>query len=262
MMRNFRIFLQLILRDFFVFSKRIKHYGVNHLFINPLLAIITFGYIQPGIYFGPGHSKISIVLLVGTFCNSMISFCYTLMYPFSFDLEGDRFADYQMTLLPPRWILAKHILFPALLAMLVSVPFFPLAFAVLPMYFKDLNTNWPALITVVIAAALTCSSYVMVALCMIKKANNVRHFWLRLNWPLVVIGGLWIPWHLLDAHLPWLGTIALFDPFTYFTEGIRSALIGSGQFINHTFCIVALLISFCIFSLVASYFFKRKMDHV
>lgn len=257
-----KTFFQLLYRDFFVFSKRIKSYGLNYLIIFPVLAIITFGYIQPGVFFGPGNAKTSIILLVGTFCINMLSFCYTLMSPFVFDLEAERFTDYQITLLPPRWLLAELILFPALLASIVSVPFFPLAYAILPHYFNELNTNWPALLMVVISAAFYCSSYIMMALCMTSKATNIRQFWLRFNWPLVVIGGLWIPWHLLEIHMPWLAKIALLDPFTYFTEGIRSSLIGSGQFINHYWCIVALLLSFCIFSMIAAFFFKKKMDHV
>ena len=258
----YKTFFQLLGRDFFVFSKRIKSYGINYLIIYPVLAIVTFGYIQPGVYFGPGNAKTSIILLVGTFCINMLSFCYTLMSPFVFDLESERFTDYQITLLPPKLLLAELILFPALLAAIISVPFFPLAYAILPTYFNELNTNWPGLLLVVISAALYCSSYIMMALCMTKKATNIRQFWLRFNWPLVVIGGLWIPWNLLEIHMPWLAKIALFDPFTYFTEGIRSALIGSPQFIDYKICIVALLISFCIFSVVASYFFKKKMDHV
>lgn len=259
---NFKIFFQLLARDFFVFSKRIKSYGINYLIIYPLLCIITFGYIQPGVYFGPGNAKASIILLVGMFCINMLSFCYTLMSPFVFDLEAERFTDYQITILPPRWLLAELILFPGLLAAIISVPFFPLAYAILPSYFNELNTNWTALLLVVISASLYCSSYIMMALCMTKKATSIRQFWLRFNWPLVVIGGLWIPWHLLEIHMPWLAKIALLDPFTYFTEGIRSSLIGSPQFINHYWCIIALLVSFCIFSIVASYFFKKKMDHV
>lgn len=259
---KFKTFFQLLTRDFFVFSKRIKSYGINYLIIYPLLCIITFGYIQPGVYFGPGNAKASIILLVGMFCINMLSFCYTLMSPFVFDLEAERFTDYQITLLPPRWLLAELILFPGLLAAIISVPFFPLAYAILPSYFNELTTNWPALLMVVISAALYCSSYIMMALCMTRKATNIRQFWLRFNWPLVVIGGLWIPWHLMQTHMPWLAKIALLDPFTYFTEGIRSALIGSPQFIDHKLCIIALLGSFCIFSIVASFFFKKKMDHV
>ncbi len=255
-------FLQLLWRDFYVFSTRIKNYGINYLIIYPILAIITFGYIQPGIYFGPGNTKTSIVLLIGTFCINMLSFCYTLMSPFVFDLESDRFTDYQILLLPPRWLLAELIIFPAVLAALVSVPFFLIAYAILPGYFDGLATNWPALLLVVLCAAFYCASYIMMALCIIRKATSIRQFWLNFNWPLVVIGGLWIPWHLLNDHLPWLGTIALLDPFTYFTEGVRSALIGTPQFIDYRYCIVALLFSSCIFSIVAAYFFKKKMDHV
>jgi hypothetical protein len=252
----------LLARDFFVFGKRIKSFGINYLLIYPVLAIITFGYIQPGIYFGPGHTKTSVVLLIGTFCINMLSLCYTLMAPFVFDLESDRFIDYQITVVPPRLLLIKMILFPAIIAMIISLPFFPLAYILLPGYFAALNINWFGLLSVVVAAAFYCASYIMMGLCMIKRASRIRQFWLRFNWPLVVLGGLWIPFYLLKAHFPILATIALFDPFTYFTEGIRSALIGSDQFIPYHVCIMALFCFFCMFSMVSIYFFEHKVDHV
>ena len=259
---SFRLLIQLLARDFYVFGKRIGSFGLNYLLIYPLLAIVTFGYIQPGIYFGPGHTKTSIVLLVGTFCINMLSLCYTLMASFVFDLEHDRFTDYQISIVPPRILLLKMILFPALIASLISIPYFPLAYAILPSYFATLQINWIGLLGVIMAAALYCASYIMMGLCIIKRAINIRQLWLRFNWPFVVLGGLWIPFYLLKTNFPILGYIALFDPFTYFTEGIRSALIGSDQFIPYKICIFALLSFFCMFSFITVYFFKKKLDHV
>lgn len=259
---SFRLLLQLLAHEFYIFGKRIRSFGINYLLIYPVLAIVTFGYIQPGIYFGPGHTKTSIVLLVGTFAINVISLCYTLMASFVFDLEHDRFIDYQISIVPPRLLFIKMILFPAIIASLISLPYFPLAYLILPNYFATLQSNWPALMAVITAASLYASSYIMLGLCIIKKATSIRQFWLRFNWPLVVLGGLWIPWNLLSENYPTLGYLALLDPFTYFTEGVRSALIGSDQFISYKICILAMLGFFCIFSLIALYFFKRKLDHV
>lgn len=258
----FKTLWQIIMRDFYVFGKRLANYGVNYLLIFPLLNIITFGYIQPGVYFGPGHAKTSIILLIGVFAVNLLSLCFSLLCPFLYDLEADRFIDYQICLIYPRWLLFQMILFPALVASIISLPFFPLAYAILPSYFANLNLNWLALAGITFAASLCCSAYIMMSLCIIEKSSGIRRFWLRYNWPLVVLGGLWIPWHILFNYCPALGIIALADPLTYITEGIRSALIGSDQFIHYSLCIMALLGFFCIFSLVACYFFKRKMDHI
>lgn len=262
LLHSLRLLIQFLARDFYVFSKRIASYGINYLLIYPVLGIITFGYIQPGVYFGPGNTITSIVLLVGTFGINMLVLCYTMMSSFVFDLEHDRFIDYQISIVPPRLLLFKMILFPALIASIISILYFPLAYLILPSYFQNLNSNWLALMAVIVAASLYCASYIMMGLCIIKKATSIRQFWLRCNWPLVVLGGLWIPWYLLSSNYPTLGYIALLDPFTYFTEGVRSALIGSDQFISYKVCICALLSFFCIFSFISIYYFKRKMDHV
>lgn len=260
---SFRLLMQLLARDFYTFGrKRLAGFGINYLLIYPILGIVTFGYIQPGVYFGPGHTTTSIILLVGTFGINMLSLCYTLMASFVFDLEHDRFIDYEICIAPAWVLLLKMILFPALIASLICIPYFPFAYILLPSYFEKLECNWFALTFVIIAASLYCASYIMMGLCIIKKATSIRQFWLRFNWPFVVLGGLWIPWHLLSRHYPTLGYLALADPFTYLTEGVRSALIGSDQFISYKICTFALLGFFCMFTLVSVYFFKKKLDHV
>lgn len=252
----------MIWRDLYVFKKRIKNYGINYLIIIPTLSIITFGYIQPGIYFGPDHGKASVNLLIGMFVMNMLALTFTLLVPFLYDCESDRFIDYQLLLLPPRFVLFELLLFPVILINLISLPFFPLARLVLPSYFAHLQPSWIGLLMLIFCASLFCVSYLMMGLCMLKKTTSIRHFWLRFNWPLVVLGGFWIPWHILKKYSSIMATLTLFDPFTYVTEGIRDCLIGGNTFIPFGICIMALLCFFCIFSLVTTYFFKRKLDHI
>lgn len=262
MIRTAAIFLQLLWRDFYVFRKRIGRYAINYCLIFPILNIATFGYIQPGVYFGPGHSKLSIILLLGIFTLSITSLCFTIISPFLFDVEADRYIDYQLMILPGRLLALEMILFPACVASLISLPFFPLARILLPTYFASVHPTWSALLLVLFCICLCCSAYIMAAMCVIKNSHSIRLFWLRCNWPLLALGGFWIPWATLKEFYAPLAYLCLLNPFTYITEGMRSALIGSDQFIPYQICIIALLLFFCIFTITAFYFFKRKMDHV
>jgi hypothetical protein len=256
------VFVQMLMRDIFVFKKRMVHYAINYLLIVPFLTIVAFGYIQPGVYFGPGHGKMSIILLVGTFVSSMIHICAALLAPFLYDLESDRFIDYQILLLPPTMLVFEIMLFPALITCAILLPFFPLAYAILPSYFASMQTNWIALFGMILTIALCATSYVMLAFCVMKNTFSLRYFWLRCNWPLIILGGFWLPWRILYNFSPSLGWVALINPFTYMTDGLRSVLIGSDQFIWWPFCMIALLGFFCVFSMGACYFFKRKLDHI
>lgn len=253
---------KLFARDFYVFRKRITGYGLNYLFIYPILSIITFGYIQPGIYFGPAQSNMSIVLLIGMFTVNMLALSFTLLSPFIYDLEDTRFIDYQLLLLPPRALLGQMLLFPVILTSSISLVFFPLARLLLPSYFISLNTSWFALLAMIICSSLFCVSYIMLALCIMPKSTYIRPFWIRCNWPLMVMGGFWIPWHMLKTYSPFLSAFSLLDPFTYVTDGIRSALIGTNLFIPYYVCIIALIIFSSIFIAMAAYFFKKKLDHI
>jgi hypothetical protein len=257
-----KVFLQLLFRDFYVFGKRLKTYGINYLVIYPALAILIFGYVQPGIIGGSSSARVSIILMVGTFALNTLSICYHLLSPFVFDVEGDRFIDYQLTLLPPRLLLFELITFPALFSFIIALPFFPFARLVLPHYFNELNTAWIGLIAMILVSSYFFASYVMLAMCVIKKSMYVRQFWIRCNWPLVILGGFWLPWMMLKKHFPLYSLIALLDPFTYITEGLRSALVGNDQFIAYPICIMTLFLFSIIFNLLSCYFFKQKLDHI
>ena len=99
-------------------------------------------------------------------------------------------------------------------------------------------------------------------MCFIKRSFNVRYFWIRINWPLVVLGGFWVPWALLNSRFKLYSWLALLDPYTYITEGLRSALVGNDPFIAYPICILALIFFSGVFNILALYFFKRKLDHI
>lgn len=257
-----KTFFQLLHRDFYIFGKRLKTYGINYLIIYPLLAILIFGYIQPGVIFGAGSAKASIILMVGTFALNSVQICFSLISPLIYDIEGDRFIDYQMMLLPPRLLFFELIAFPALFSFIIAMPFFPLARLLLPSYFDALNTSWVGLLIMNLVCSYFFASYVMMVMFFIKRSFNVRYFWIRINWPLVVLGGFWVPWALLNSRFKIYSWLALLDPYTYVTEGLRSALVGNTQFISYPICIASLLIFSIIFNMLGCYYFKRKLDHI
>jgi len=257
-----KTFFQLLHRDFYIFGKRLKTYGINYLIIYPLLAILIFGYIQPGVIFGAGSAKASIILMVGTFALNSVQICFSLISPLMYDIEGDRFIDYQMMLLPPRVLFFELIAFPALFSFIIAMPFFPLARLLLPSYFDALNTSWVGLLLMNLVCSYFFASYVLMVMCFIKRSFNVRYFWIRINWPLVVLGGFWVPWALLNSRFKLYSWLALIDPYTYITEGLRSALVGNDPFIAYPICILALIFFSGVFNILALYFFKRKLDHI
>ena len=259
---TYRTFFQILSRDFYIFGKRLKTYGINYLLIYPLLAILIFGYVQPGVIFGSASAKASIILMVGTFALNCVQICFSLISPLMYDIEGERYIDYQLTLLPPRLLFFELITFPAIFSFIIAMPFFPLARLLLPSYFDALNTSWIGLTLMIMVCSYFFASYVMFVMCFIKRAMNVRYFWVRINWPLVVLGGFWVPWSLLKTRFTLYSWLALLDPYTYVTEGLRSALVGSNQFISYPICIASLLIFSIIFNMLGCYYFKRKLDHI
>lgn len=260
--RTTAIFLQCLRRDVYVYKVRLKRYGINYLLILPALYIFAFAYIQPNVYFGPTHTNMGTMLFVGNVAMLMISMAFGMTAYIIYDLENDRFTDYQITILSPRLFIIEVILFAAIFSFCMLTPFFPLAKLVLQSAFDTSNTSWIKLMILLFVSSFFCASYMLFALLTLKNSSQIQRLWLRFNIPLVFLGGFWVPWYILSQYSPLFGYLTLANPFIYITEGLRSAIIGGDQFISFGICVSMLIIlaTACLFT--TFYVFKKKVDHI
>lgn len=254
--------MQLIYRDFYILKNRILTYVINYCIIFPLVTILGFGYIQSGVFFKSPYAQASLILMIGSFVFTTTSMCFSFISPFIYDVEGNRFIDYQLTLLPAPLLVLEIIVFAALFALITALPFFPLVRIIFPQLFSGLQNSWVALLLVLFFMCLCIASYIMLAMCLIKSSFQIRQFFVRVNLPLVILGGSWLPWYMMKQYWAPLAYIVLLNPFTYITEGIRASLFGNNSSIPWYLCILALATFTFIFTIASCHFFKRKLDPV
>ena len=197
----------------------------------------------------------NILLLTLFLCNRS---CMELL----FDLEGDRYIDYQATLVDARLILVQRIIFASIFSFVILFPFFPVSKLILQSHFDSTNTSWFMLSLILYLSCLCLASYMILVACMLKNSRNLSTFWKRVNVPLLFLGGFLVPWHIINQYSSMLGQIVYLNPFIYMTEGLRHAIIGGNQFLSYNACISGLLIFTLIFTLSSFYFFKKKTDYV
>ncbi len=256
------IFGQFLLRDCYVYKSRIFTYIINQGIIYPCLYAFAIGYIQPSIYFSTTNPLQGSALFIGHILIIVLVFANTLNVGLLFDLENDRYVEYQITVLSPQLVILERIIFGALFTFLISSSYFPVAKILLGSAFITEHASWPLTYAVLFASALCCSAYTTFTTCLIKSSIKLRSFWMRVNFGLITFGGLFIPYMVMKKFNPFLGYLALLDPLLYITEGLRNSILSDGQYINAWVCILVLLIFSIIFTVLAWHYFRKKVDHI
>lgn len=247
--------------DFYGYYKRLATLFTNYCILYPLIFAFAFGYLMPNIYFG-NNPMAATILLAGHAVINILVLAYATNMMLLFDFDGDRYIDYQITLLNPRVVLLQRMLFAGLFSALAALPFFPIIKLILGNNFVTTSTSWLALFAIIFVGALLCSTYTIFLACYISNPRSLVRFWLRVNFLLITLGGLFAPWHIMNTFSPILGYAVLLNPLLYLTEGIRHAITQSSQFIPTHICIIALMLYATIFMLLAWYYFKKRMDHI
>lgn len=256
------IFFEFLRRDFYVYFKRIHTYALNFIILYPVVFIICFGYLQAKAYFSTGNVTQSTIFFAGNIILLIMSLTFEITILLLFDLENERTIDYRRTILDPKLVLLEQILFTTLFTFCMIVPFFPMAKILLQNNLDTTTTSWPLLYLILFFSCLCCSAYHLFVTCALKNSKQIVHFWMRGNWPLLSLGGFWVPWHIMNNYSSVIGTITLLNPLLYATEGIRQAIVNENRFFSIYFCAFGLLFFSILFTLGSFYLFKKKVDHI
>lgn len=262
MLRTARIFLMFMQRDAYIYWHRKKTYLINYSLIYPALYAFFFAYLQTNLYFGAGNEKLGSMIFVGNILLTMMTLTYKLTIGLLFDLEKNRFIDYQTCILTPHLVLIQRIIFTSLFTFTLLLPFFPFAKLLLGEKLVTTNTNWLAMALILYTSTLFCSAYHMLISCALPNGTYLTQFWARLNQPLLTLGGFLVPLQVINTYSPTLGLLCRANPFIYVTEGLRQTIIGGQGFLPLATCIFFLFFFSVLCTLLALHAFKKRTDHV
>lgn len=255
-----KIFMQFLHRDLYVYTRQLHNQIVNYSLIYPTLYIFCFAFLQTQIYFH-GQSHIGAIVFAGTCLVPLLVMAFHITFDLLFDLEKNHHIDYQMMVLKPELIIIEQILFSSIFTFFIMIPFFPLA-RIFASSFIDLsNISWVSLYLMLYCGSLCASAYHKLA-AVLLTVEKISMFWTRINHVLLVLGGFWIPLYTIRSFSPTLGFLLRFNPIVYLTEGLRQSIVGGNDFLPIPQCIAALLMLSVIFTALACYFFKKRVDHI
>lgn len=257
-----KVLFYFMMRDFYSYRNKFKTYFFNYIFIYPPILCFSFAYLQTAIYFGNHQAKTGTMLFIGNVLLLTLFLCNRSCMELLFDLEGERYIDYQATLVDARLVLLQRIVFTSFFSFVVLLPFFPVSKLILQSHFNSTHTSWLMLMLILYLSCLCLASYMILVACVLKNSRNLSTFWKRVNIPLLFLGGFLVPWHIINQYSPMIGQIVYLNPFIYMTEGLRRAVIGGSQFFSYSTSISGLLTFTLIFTGASFYFFKKKTDYV
>ncbi len=256
-----KIFFYFLWRDIYVYSKKFHANIINYALLYPLNYAFSFVYLQASIYFKDNSVYMGTLTFAGSIMLPIMILTNTITFALLFDLEQNRFIDYQIILLSPRLVLLERIIFATLFSFVLTVPFFPISKLLLGPHLDLSNTSWPALISMIFVGSLCFSSYQLLSAYALKS-NQIRTFWTRVNGLFITFGGFWIPLEVMAQYSATLGICVQANPALYVTEGIRQAILKSPLFFSIPYCITILLSMSTLFTILSWYFFKKRTDHI
>lgn len=261
-LQRIRVMGYFLMRDFYTFGSKWRRIAVNYCTIIPVTMTIAFGYFLPNSNMINPTPIQTTTFFVGCILWSMFPLAFMLNVDVLFDLEHDRFIDYQIITLDPPLVLLQKVIFATIVTFLSISLFYPISKLLLGSYFYSASLSWFSLLLVLFLGSLFCASFNIFMVCFIESTQKIGNFWMRFNNPMITLGGLFIPWSVMVKYSTFLGAISLLNPLLYITEGIRRAIIGGDQFFSLSSVVVALFFFSILFYSLACYFFKKKVDYV
>lgn len=259
---NAFLLMQFLRRDIYVYSQQLIQYMINNVAIYPAMYAFSFAYLQVRAYFGQAGDAMSSYLFAGNIILPLMTTSFFVTFDLFFDLQKNKHVLYQTTILNPRLVLLERMLFSWLFCCMLTLPFYPVAKLLLGGTLDTSNTDWLMVFVIVVIGSLFCTSYHMLAATVLRCPDQINLLWVRVNLPLFLLGGFFIPRHIIHQFSPALGMLLYLNPATYITDGMRQAMVGGDRFLPIWLCVGVLIVGSVICTLLTWHYFKKRVDHI
>lgn len=258
-MQSWWIFLAFMYRDFYVRKKKLFDNILNYALLYPLIFGLESAYLQTNIYFGSANVARNTIFFAGTIIFLMIIFTYNQNIDLLFDFENKRFIDYQISIFDPFLVMCERIIFTGVYTFFMLLPFYPMSSLLFGSYVDFSQTAWLKALTIIFLGSFCLSAYFILAACLIDS-TNLRSLWARVNRPMMLLGGSWVPWYIVHEYSPLFSYLLYLNPCMYISEGVKGAITGNPVFLPFWLCFWMLIVSICALTMGAWWAFKRRTD--
>src|SRR5215469_218617 len=208
-------FLAILRRDIVVTGREFISFLLQVL-LQPLFFLFIFGKILPSIGFtAPGFAAI---LLPGIVALTVVTLALVLDLGFAREIDDRLLAP-----LPVELVAVEKVLFAAIRGLVAGAIIFPLAYWILGSGYQVRTDAIGALIGIMVLTAFAGATLGLTIGTLVKPEQIGLMFALIFT-PLLFTGSTYYPWAQL-GNIKWFQVITLFNPLTYASEGLRSAMV-------------------------------------
>jgi ABC-2 type transport system permease protein len=250
-----RAFLALCERDLWVTVRHEPLAFLSQALLQPIFFLFVFGRVLPEI--GAAGPRYGTTLLPGVMALTLVltalqNTALPLVIEFSFTKEIE---DRLLAPVPVAVVGAQKVLIAALRGVIAALLILPLGELILPGGVNLDGASWVAVAGVLVLGSLAGGAMGLV-LGTAVPPNRISVAFALVLTPLIFTGATFYPWQSLDS-LRWFQVITLFNPLTYVSEGMRSALtdlphLGSG------WIALGLVVSLAVFAVLGLRGFERR----
>ena len=258
---NFRAVLQMLRRDSVAYVKRFRYQIVNAIVIYPVTFTTTGVVIQSNTFFDAGNVLYATNLFAAAVALPLFVLCVSVMSELLFDLDKNRFINYQMTILPAPMLLAQRLIVGTLLCFFCISFFYPISSLIAYPYIDMSQISWLYIYTILFFGSFCFCSYGLLAATYFTP-RSLRVFWVRINRPLMILGGFWVPSVLFVQWWEPMKYLLIINPLYYFSEGTRRGILNLADCMPYSLSVAGLLILGILFFVGALIQFKRRVDYV
>lgn len=233
---NARVWWALVRRDLKILRANLRDKMIDTLLVL-VLHVVQIAYLFP--YLGMPHEMIPATYL-GEIQLIMLFLGFTMSLKMVFDLKFGRFIDYHMTLpLPKRWLFASYLTSFVIETAIIGIPTTFLGIALLGSRFTTTNPHWLIFGVMYLLGLLFYGIFNLAFAFMYDYDWFMANAWQRrLNF-LMMLGSLFFPLRAVQKFDPRVGKLFMLNPYTYIIEGMRSALLGTENYLSYWYCIPA-----------------------
>jgi ABC-type multidrug transport system permease subunit len=256
---SLRVFLRLLWFDVRFLGKDFWDNFLDSL-IWPTALIAVNGYVMPAAGMPANYGAfitVSMLIIMGSYT------AWSAAFVIATDLAGEQAISYELTLPLPYWMvwLEKGI-YLSIKAGTFNITSFLAGRIILGPHFDMTNFSWWKFITIYTLSSLFFGMFSLWSTVITKTVEAHTRLDLRLVGPMFYITGFSASWEMMNSVSPTLGIITICMPWTYAYEGTRAAILGQNGFLSFELCTIMITMFLLLFTLMAIWLFKRRMDCV
>ena len=253
------VFWRLLYVDLLIFKPMYSGRLIDY-FIYVSLMVLIMGYLLTGFGVRPDFGMFTAATLVGT--SGMFD-VFPRAVAIVSDLTGSLVISYDLTLPISCWLAIVRMGISNAIRC-VSLSIFALPFGLLFVYpqFNSAHVSWGWFFALLVSNALIYGFFSIFLSSVIENMSKIGSMWIRVVFPLWMLGGFQFTWEMMYAKSPLLAYVLLLNPFLYTTEGMRGAILGQAGSLPTAMCFFAGLFFAGLYGSIGVLRLLRRLDAV